>query len=546
MRAVRETLASLRAVFGQRSLRRLELALAGSLIGDWAYSTAVIVWAYGEGGAKAVGIWTAVRYVLMAVTAPFAAGLADRLPRKQVMIGADVARAALVVAAAVCVAADTAAAPIYVLATLVSMLGSVFRPAQTAWLPTLVDEPEQLTAANGVASTIESLSFFIGPAIGATLIAATNVETVFVVNAATFAWSALLIASIRARSVPPEAQDEPETPAEGALATMLAGFSELRRNRDLLLIAALVCLQTAVAGACMVFTVLFAVDILEGGAEDVGFINSVFGVGALIGGFVALARSSRNKLVGDLTAGVLLWAIPLLLVVIWASPVSVFIATVMMGFGNPLVDVNFVTAVQRITPNRVLGRVFGAFEGALIGAMALGAAVMPFLDDWLGLRPAIAVIAIVAGVPTLVLLPAARGLDLRLRRPDTLAALESLPIFSPLAPSALDALARRATRLTVPAGEVVVAEGDVGDRFFVVESGRVAVSHGADLLRHEGPGEYFGEIALLRDVPRTATVTAAEDTVLVSVDRSDFLGAVTGSAESAGALDEVVSYRMRF
>jgi CRP-like cAMP-binding protein len=190
--------------------------------------------------------------------------------------------------------------------------------------------------------------------------------------------------------------------------------------------------------------------------------------------------------------------------------------------------------------------VFGAFEGALIGAMALGAAVMPFLDDWLGLRPAIAAIAIVVGVPTLLLLPAARGLDLRLRRPDTLTTLESLSIFSPLAPSALDALARRATRLAVPAGEVVVAEGDVGDRFFVVESGRVAVSHGSDVVRQQGPGEYFGEIALLRDVPRTATVTAAEDTVLVSVDRSDFLGAVTGSAESAGALDEVISYRMRF
>src|SRR5262245_10393115 len=97
-RALRETADSVRAVFKHRSLRRLQLALAGSLIGDWAYATAVTVWAFGEGGAKAVGLWAAVRYVLMSVSAPFAAGLADRLPRKRVMIAADLARCALVVA----------------------------------------------------------------------------------------------------------------------------------------------------------------------------------------------------------------------------------------------------------------------------------------------------------------------------------------------------------------------------------------------------------------------------------------------------------------
>jgi MFS family permease len=558
MQALRDTVDSLRAVFGQRALRRLELALAGSLIGDWAYATAVVVWAYGVGGAKAVGIWMAVRYVLMAITAPFAAALADHLPRQRVMIGADVARAVLVVAAAICVGTDTPAAPIYVLATLASMLGSVFRPAQTAWLPSLVDKPEHLTCANGVASTVESLSFFVGPAIGATLIKVTNVQTVFGLNAATFLWSAALVMSIRPRQPAQEAgaaadaAGDPSEPGEqagqsaGALHEMFAGFREIRNSRDLRLIAVLSCLQTLVAGASVVYTVLFAVEIIEEGAESVGFIDSVFGVGALVGGFFAIARTTRNKLAGDLTVGVMLWSLPLLLIAVWPSPVAVIVGAIVMGFGNPLVDVNFVTVVQRITPDRVLGRVFGAFEGALIAAMAIGAAVMPFLDDWFDLRPAIAVIGLVAGVPALLLFPAAKAIDQRMRRPDALELLRSLPIFSPLAPPALDALARRATRLAVPAGEVVVAEGDVGDRFFVIETGEVAVSHGDDVIRHQGPGEYFGEIALLRDVPRTATVTATVATELVTVDRADFLGAVAGSVESATVLDEVVSYRIRF
>src|SRR5262245_36073943 len=158
-RALNETLGSVRAVFRNRSLRRLQLALAGSLIGDWAYATAVTVWAFGHGGARAVGLWAAIRYVLMALTAPLAATLADRLPRKRVMITADLARCALVVAAAACIAADAPAASVYVLATLVAMLGTVFRPAQAALLPSIADRAEELTAANGVSSTLESLSF---------------------------------------------------------------------------------------------------------------------------------------------------------------------------------------------------------------------------------------------------------------------------------------------------------------------------------------------------------------------------------------------------
>jgi MFS family permease len=225
---------------------------------------------------------------------------------------------------------------------------------------------------------------------------------------------------------------------------------------------------------------------------------------------------------------------------------TVFIAMALLGLGNPLVDVNFYTVVQRVAPDRVLGRVFGAMEGALIGTMALGAAVMPFLVDGPGIRVALAIIALVVGAPTLLLLPAARGLDRRLRAPDELPLLQSLPIFAPLGPGRLDALARQLVRVQVPAGSVVVTEGEGGDLFYVIESGRVAVTHGAQLIRHEGPGEYFGEIALLRDVPRTATVTATEDTVLLTLARAPFLEAVSRSAESSTAVNDVIAYRMRF
>jgi CRP-like cAMP-binding protein len=144
------------------------------------------------------------------------------------------------------------------------------------------------------------------------------------------------------------------------------------------------------------------------------------------------------------------------------------------------------------------------------------------------------------------LVPAIRGLNRRIREPDGLPLLRRLPIFSPLSPTALDALAWQLERVPVAAGVRVVAEGDVSDRFYVIDSGRVAVTHGDQLVRHEGPGDYFGEIGLLRDVPRTATVTAEEDSVLYSLGRAEFLDAVNGSAESASALEEIVAYRSRY
>ena len=558
--SIRDARTSIASVFRNPALRRMQLALAGSMIGDWAYSTAVIVWAYGVGGAKAVGVWGAIRFLLMAVTSPLGSALADRLPRKRVLIASDLLRAVVVVGATACLVLDTPAWPIYVLATAASLIGCVFRPAQMSWMPSLTNRPEELTASNGTSSTIESIAFFVGPAIGASLIALTNIETVFLLNAATFLWSAFLVmgihplSSVVAPTVARSDADSDEVDGgvaagggeakPGMLAEMAAGFSTIAKNRDLLMVAIIVCAQTVVAGATLVFTVIFAVDIVKTGPEGVGFIDSVFGVGAIVGGFYAIARASHNKLAGDMATGTILWAIPLLLVVVWPSPVTVFASAIIMGFGNPLVDVNFATIVQRITPDAVLGRVFGAYEGALIGTMALGSAVMPFLISWVGLRPALAVLAVLVAAPAIGFLPRCRRLDATLIEPEDAKLLRGIPMFSPLTRATLELLATQLTSESARAGTAVVREGEESDRFLVIKSGAVEVSQNGNFLRTEGAGDYFGEIGLLRDVPRTATVTATEDTELLSLSRADFLDAVSGSEESRVAADDIISRRM--
>lgn len=544
---VAELRASVAAVFRNPRLRRMQMALAGSMIGDWAYSVAVAVWAYQVGGPGAVGVWGAIKYVLMAFAAPLGSVLGDRLPRKQVLIGSDLLRAVLVVAATLCLYAGTPPWPIFVLATLVSLVSTVFRPTQMAWMPSLTDQPEELTAANGTASTIESLAFFIGPAIGAALIAATDIETVFLLNAATFLFSAFMVLPIHPLPAPPREDEDPPEDASGAgpgvLAEMAAGFTTIRRHRDLLMISVLTTSQTLVAGAMLVFAIVFAVDLLETGPEGVGYIDSVFGIGAIVGGFFVLARASRNRLASDLALGTALWCLPLLLVVLWPSPVTVFAAAVAMGFGNPLVDASFVTLVQRIAPQQVLGRVFGAYEAMLIASMALGSALMPLLIDRLGLRTALAIIAGVVAVPALSLMARCRALDATLAEPAGTSVLRAIPMFSPLSRARLEDLATRLTRESAPAGTIVLRQGEESDRFLVIVSGRVDVTADGRLLRTEGPGEYFGEIGLLRDVPRTATVTATEDTELLCLSRDDFLEAVSGE-ESRSEADAIVARRL--
>jgi hypothetical protein len=376
----------------------------------------------------------------------------------------------------------------------------------------------------------------------------TSIQLVFLLNALTFIVSAGIVVGIR-----PVVADDPAGPTEGRegdgaaepgiLTEMAAGFSTIRHDRDLLVIAVLTIVQTVVAGAMVVFAVSLAVDILGTGPAGVGYVDSVFGIGAIAGGVFAIARSARNRLAIDLATGTLLWSAPLLLVVAVPQPVTVFVAAAVMGFGYPLVDVNAMTLVQRIAPSAVLGRVFGALEGGLIGGMAVGSAVMPFLIDRLGLRGALATIAVFVCVPTLALLRRCRALDARLVEPEGTRWLRAIPMFALLRRDTLESLARRLTPELAAAGTPIVREGDVSDRFLIITRGRVEVTQQGRALRVEEVGDHFGEIGLLRDVPRTATVTALEATELLALSREDFLEAVSGG-EAQAAADAVVTARL--
>jgi MFS family permease len=543
---LKESASSFGDVFKNRHLRRVNLALAGSVIGDWAYSIAISIWAYRDGGATAVGVFGVVRYVMMAFLAPVLATLADKFPKKRVMIGADLVRAGLVAGAVALIASDGPALAVYAIALATGVVGQAFRPAQAALLPSLANDPQELTGANVVASTIESVGFFLGPAIGGALLAVADVELVLAFDAATFLWSAALLAGLpgsTTKAVAAEIDEASEDRDEaGMWAEVSAGFVAIFRNSHLLLIAALYTAQTVVAGASLVFGVTIALEMLDLGESGVGVLDAVLGVGGLIGSVLAMGLTKRQRLASDFGVGVLLWSAPLVLIAAFPTLAAALIAMFVIGVGNSLVDINAYTIIQRVAPAEVMGRVFGALESVAIAGMALGALLMPILINVVGLRTGLFVIGAVIGVLAIAGLASLRRIDRTVLAPPALGLLRSVPMLGVLPPPVLERLAQSIVPRTVPAGTEVFHEGDPGDLFWVIERGTAVVSSGGKFICELHAGDSFGEIALLRDVPRTATVGAAADSelVLLGIERDDFIPAVTGHGPAAEVADAVV------
>ena len=537
---------SLRDVFRNPGLRRIQLAFAGSIVGDWAYAVAVAVYAYDQGGPTAVGVLGVIRYLSLAIVTPFTSLLGDRYPRRLVMVASDTMRAALVLAAAALIAGDGPALAVYALAIATAICGSPFRSAQASLLPELASRPEDLSAANVASSTVESIGFFAGPALAGLMLAVTTIPVVYVFNAITFLWSAALVLGVRTSRTGPEHETETESdqPSESFFREVSAGYREILGSRDLRLLIGLYCAQTVVAGASLVFTVAIALNMLDIGRSGFGFLNATLGIGGLAGGFLALVLAQRGRLARDFGVGVLLWAAPLLLVAAWPSIAAAVTVMMLLGLANSVVDVNGYTILQRLAPPETMSRVFGAMESAVIGGMALGALLMPALISTVGLRWGLVVVG--AGVTATVVLgtKGLRRIDLTALAPAGLELLRGVSLLSMLPEPTLERLARALERVDAAPGDVVIREGDSGDRFYVIESGTVEVTKEGRHVATLGPGDFVGEIALLRNVQRVATVTATSDAILQALDRATFIPAVTGQGEFRDAAEAAMTTRL--
>ena len=390
---------------------------------------------------------------------------------------------------------------------------------------------------------MSSVAVLAGPALGGLVLAATSPEVVFLVNAAALLWSAVLIARLEGGRGTPGG-----TRASGVRAVagdLREGLAAAFGHPALRLIILLNGAQTFGFGALLVFVVVLSLEVLGLGEAGVGFLNSALGVGGLLGSVVALTLVGRGRLGPPFVVGLALWGLPLALVAGLPEAWLALALFAVIGTANTLFDVAGLTLMQRVAEERVLARVFGVLEGLSFLGIALGGLAAPVAISLFGVRGALAAVGLLlAGLAVLAWRPLARievGTEAPRRE---LGLLAALPIFAPLPSDALERLAGRLRPVRAAVGDVVFRQGEGGDDFYVVASGAIAIAVDGEARATLREGDAFGEIALLRDVPRTATATAVEETELYALGRDEFVATVTGNPESARAADAIVGERL--
>ena len=302
--------------------------------------------------------------------------------------------------------------------------------------------------------------------------------------------------------------------------------------------------QTLAAGALSVLIVVTAYDLLDLGAGGVGLLNAAAGFGGVIGGFAWVLLIGRVRLAASLALGVAFWGAPMLLIGAWPVTLLAVGGLAVLGVANSLVDVSIQTLLQRAVPDDVLSRAFGVLETLTWGTIALGAAVAPLLVDLVGGRASLIATGGLLVLITAIAWPRINRLDQAAETPADVELLRGVPFLALLPEPLIEHLAKQLDTITASAGQVLFREGSAGDRVYVIRHGQVRISRDGHDITSLTDGELFGEIALIHDVPRTATATATTHTTLVWLDREAFIAAISGHAQTAQAANSTVVARL--
>lgn len=533
MSALRNRFAAAALAGRNPDVRRIELAWGTAITAEWAYFVALGVFAYDVGGASAVGLAGLVRLLPAGVVAPSAASLGDRMPRERLLLGAALLGVVALAGSAFAAFAGSESG-VFAGAAFFGISSTLIRPTLQALLPSLTRTPEELVASNAATSIVESLGTLVGPLVAGVLVEQARVGVTFAAAAGAMAVGVGLILLV--------GTDGPTTGRAAARGRAGPAWRTVVQHPGAPVVVVLMVAQAFVRGCLNVLIVVAAFRLLEGSGGTVGVLTAAIGAGGVIGAIVS-STIHGSRLARVFALSLLGWGLPIVLIAPSPQLIGAFVLLAVVGASNSIEDVAGFTLLQRAIRDDALSGVLGLIWGAAMGALALGSIATPLLVRELGARTAFVLVGFLLPVLTIAGYRRMRALDadsVPTRQQDL---VDDVPMFAPLSLAAKERLAARLVPIDVPAEATVLRAGDVGDRFYIVDSGsvRIALESGE---KESGAGEYFGEIALLRDVPRTATVTAATATRLYALERADFLAAVTGHALAEEAAEEVVGERL--
>lgn len=531
--SVRTTLTAVR----RPTMRRPLLAFLAFSVAEWAVWLALLIWAYDRSGVGGASLVSVVQLVPAVVVAPLAAAMGDRMHRGRALALGYLLQSVSMAATAAALAAELPLGVVATCGALVTCAVTLTRPVHNAALPSLARTPGELMAGNAVSSTAEGVGAFLGPLSCGLIIVHGGAETVFAVFGLMLLGAAALVVSLPAGR--PGGGPSP-TDGRGPLAQATEGVRELRRDPPAAVLVGMVAGQYIVVGALDILVIMVALEVLETGASGPGVLASAVGVGSVLGALCTVLLVGRRRLSPALAGGLLVTGVPLALLPFGAVPATAALLLALSGAGRSFFEVAAKTLLQRAVRDEVLARVFGVQESAMTAAIAVGAALAPLAVAGFGLSGALVLVGALLPVAAALSWRWLRRLDITATQPGAhLGLLRGVPSLRLASPGMLEGLSRAVRELRLPAGTMVVREGDAGELFYVVAEGELVVSQQGRELRRLGPGDSFGEIALLRDVPRTATVEVAEPALVVALARPDFLRVLGSSTSSRTAADAI-------
>jgi hypothetical protein len=535
-------LRALRAVLGNRRILRMQLAFLLFNVAEPAMWIGVLLLAFDEGGTPAVGFVTLLCCLPAGLIAPVSAALGDRFRRDRVVRGGYLAQGVTTGVLAVAIGASAPTWAVYALALVASIPYTTGRPNHHAMVPTLAATPEEVAASNSVSALVEGVGYIVG-GLGAAVLATIGPGAIIALAATACLLAAVLTIGVHAdRSEAHDGSFRPWSLATDAIAG-LGALIRARGPRVLVAISGALAIGTGVAG---VLTVPLVIDRLGLGDPGVGLLGTMQSVGLFVGAGVSVGLATRRRLATGIVVAAGVYFLGSAGLGASTRVGAALLAAVAYGAGITLLDVVGRTMLQRVTDDAILTRVFGAVEGLWLLGYAAGAALAPALQRELGLTWSfVALGGLVLGA-TLLGFPAMRGMDASAVVPERqLALVSGVPFFAPLPRFELERIARQLDLLPVAAGADVVRQGDVGDRFYIVDDGAFDVDVGGRTIDTIQPGGFFGEIALLHDVPRTATVRAATDGAVWALDQEEFLATITGLPQAESAAHAISAERLR-
>ena len=508
-----------------------------SVVAETSALVALLVVAYDTGGPAMVALLAAVRALPVVIVGPIVIGRSDRGRREVWLVGSLVVRAALLGASAALLLLDVPLAAL-ILGGSASLLFSTHRPLNAALLPQLARTPAELTSANAAMALAESGGALLGPVLaGVGLIIGSPV--VVLAGAAVLVVTAAVAAAGVRTSGTPQAAAEPLT-LRSAAGDLASGFRALSRPPMLLVLSAG---QTFARGVLLVAVVVLAKDTFGTGDSGVAWLTAMLGLGGLVGAGIAAWKLTSSQLGRAFVLGVVLWGLPMMLLGAWTNEPLGYLAFAVIGFGNAVLDVGVFTLVARLVGRDQLGRAFAAFEVVIVVSVTLGSWVASALLAQVDVGVLLAGVGLLLVTTAVAFAAQAAGVDRALTpHPNTTvlrdcAALSGLPLVT------VEHLADASQTRLFQDGDVIVRQGDPGSEFFVVASGRARVDVDAEPVGELAPGDGFGEIALLRDSPRTATVTALTPMETLVIAQRDFVAFVAGHSASAVSLAELADSR---